>query len=184
MAASDNTVLEMASVNFEFDIFAPKVVQDGVMEVVDVTYKPFANVDQSDLEFTIPADSDFYIDPNFHIYVSGHLVSADGKALDSTDHTAVTNNLFSSLFSQCSMTLNGMPITQSTQNYGHRGTLETLLSYGVDATNTHLTILFWYRDSGNLLPTDPTAANPATDTNIGFGLRWDKVKHSKIQHLY
>jgi hypothetical protein len=46
-----------------------------------------AAIDQSDLEFTIPADSDFYIDPDIHIFVSGQLLSANGKPLESTDHS-------------------------------------------------------------------------------------------------
>jgi hypothetical protein len=62
--------------------------------------------------------------------------------------------------------------------------LGTLLSYGLDASSTHLTNSFWYRDSGNLLPTDPLATNPAAHTNVGFTVRWDMVKHSKILHLY
>jgi hypothetical protein len=108
---------DMASVNAEFDIFAPKLVQADVQKIVEVTYKPKATIEQSDLEFTITADSNFYIDPDIHIFVSGQLVSADKKSLDSTDHTGVTNNLLHSLFSQCSVTLNGTSITQRTQNY-------------------------------------------------------------------
>jgi hypothetical protein len=90
----------MACVIAEFDVFAPKVLQAGVQEVVKVSYKPIATTDQSDLEFTIPADSDFSIDSDIHIFVSGQLVSADRRALDSTDHTSVMNNLLHSLFSQ------------------------------------------------------------------------------------
>jgi hypothetical protein len=84
-------------------------MQAGVQEIVEFTYKPIATLDYSVLEFTIPADSDFYIDPDIHIFVSGQLVSADGKVLDSTDHTSVTNNLLHSLFSQCSVTLKVRP---------------------------------------------------------------------------
>jgi hypothetical protein len=67
----------------QFNIFAPKVVQVGVHEIVEVTYKPIATINQSNLECTLPANSDFY---------------------DFTDHTGVTNNLLHSLFSQCRMT--------------------------------------------------------------------------------
>jgi hypothetical protein len=98
------SVTEMASVNAEFDIFAPKLVQVSVQEIVETTYKPIAKIDHSDLEFNIPAEADFYVDPNIHIFVSGQLVSAVGKAQDSTDHKSVSNNLLPSLFSQCSVT--------------------------------------------------------------------------------
>jgi hypothetical protein len=104
----------------QFDIFEPKLLHASVQKNVDVTYIPIATIDGSDPEFTIPADSDSYVDPDIHIFVSGQLLSVDGKALDSTDHTSVSNNLLHSLFSHCSVTLNVTPITQSTQNYGYR----------------------------------------------------------------
>jgi hypothetical protein len=136
MTAAAASETHMATINAEFDLFAPKVVQSGVQEILEVTYKPIATNDQSDLELNAPTDSDYYIDSDIHIFVTGQLVFADGKALDSTDHTGVTNNLLYSLFSQCSVTLNGTPITQSTQNYSYRAMLETLLTYGIDASNT------------------------------------------------
>jgi hypothetical protein len=49
----------MMSVNAEFDIFAPKPVQEAVLETVETTYNPIATIEQSDLEFSIPAHSDF-----------------------------------------------------------------------------------------------------------------------------
>jgi hypothetical protein len=111
------------------------------------------------------------------------MVSADGKALDSTDHMIVSNNFLYSLFSQCSVILNGTPITQNTQNKVYRAMLETLRSYGIDASSTHLTNSFWYRDSGNFLPTDSLATNPAADTNVGFTVRWDMVKQQNSTSL-
>ena len=47
-------------VSCEFDIFASKSVQESVHETVDVVNKPIAPVDQSDLEFLIPADNETY----------------------------------------------------------------------------------------------------------------------------
>jgi hypothetical protein len=54
-------------VNAEFDIFAPKPVQEAVLETVETTYNPIATIDQSHLEFSIPAHSDYYIDHNIHM---------------------------------------------------------------------------------------------------------------------
>jgi hypothetical protein len=59
-----------------------------------------------------------------------------------------------------------------------------LLSNGLDASNIHLTNSFWYKDSGNFLPADPLVPNPDADTNIGFGVRWNMAKNSKVLHLY
>jgi len=55
----------------EFDIFAPKPVQHAIHETNVVVYKPISSVDQSDLEFLIPADYDTYIDPDIKLYIKG-----------------------------------------------------------------------------------------------------------------
>jgi len=38
------------------------------------------------------------------------------------------------------LSLNGVNITQSADHYNYRAILETLLSYGVDASISHLTV--------------------------------------------
>ena len=130
------------------------------------------------MEFGVPAENDTYIDTDFKIYIRGKLVSGDGKDLDNKDFTAVTNNFLHSLFSQCSITLNGVPITQASELYQYRSYLETLLTYGSDAATSHLTNAFWYLDDGDMLPCDLTAEKTAT-TNKGFITRWDRIKQSK-----
>ena len=66
------------------------------------------------------------------------------------------NNFLHSLFSQCSITLNGVTITPAAKLYRYRAYLETLLTYGSDAAASHLTNTYWYLDNGNMLPCDPT----------------------------
>jgi len=62
------------SLSSEFDIFAPKPVQASVIETTEVCYKPIASVDQSDLEFLIPSNSDTFIDLNIRLYIRGQLI--------------------------------------------------------------------------------------------------------------
>jgi len=80
-------------------------------------YKPLAHVEQIDLEFLIPGDSDTYIDLDIKIYARGKMVSSSGKEVDLTDTTTVANNLLHSLFSQCTVMVNGVPVTQSHGHY-------------------------------------------------------------------
>ena len=124
-----------------------------------MTYKPIVSVDQSDLEFLVPADSDTYIDPNIKLYIRGKLTKEDGTNLDATDFTAVTNNFLNSLFSQCNITLNGVTITPATDLYNYRSFFETIVTYGSDAHASHLKNTFWYLDDGDLLSCDSTAAD-------------------------
>jgi hypothetical protein len=133
-------------------------------------------VEQSDLEFLIPPEYDTYMDLNIKLYVRGKLTTGDGKDLDSTDFTAKANNLLQSLFTQCSITLNGTTITITSDLYQYRSYLETLLTYGRDAATSHLTNGLWYLDSGDIQTSDPTIAHPA---NAGFVARWNRFKQSK-----
>ena len=100
--------------------------------------------------------------------------------MDNTDFTAVTNNFLHSLFSQCSIGLNGETITRATEVYNYRSYFETLLTYGSDAATTQLTNAFFYLDDGDLLPCDLTAADAK---NKDFITRWNRLKQSKEVQL-
>ena len=153
----------------------------SVQETIETILKPIASVDQSDLEFLIPAEHDTYIDLNIRLYIRGKLTTADGKDLYSTDFTATANNLLHSLFSQFSITLNGTTITPTSNLYQYPSYLETLVTYGRDAAKSHLTNSFCYLDSGDLQTCDPTKADP---TNTGFGSRLNRIKQSKEVQLF
>ena len=69
-------------------------------------------MEQNDLEFSIPGDSDTYIDLDIKLYVRGKIISSSVKYVDLTDKSAVANNLLHSLFSQFTIMVNGVPVTQ------------------------------------------------------------------------
>jgi hypothetical protein len=102
---------EVLSVSTEFYIFAQENLQTSVEETIETIFRPIASVDQSHLEFFISAEHVTYIDFNIRLYVRGKLTTADGKDLDATHFTDKANNLLHSLFTQCSITLNGTTIT-------------------------------------------------------------------------
>jgi len=140
---------EVQSVYSEFDIFMHRPIQTAVLRTGENVYKTFNTVEQNDLLFVIPSDSDTYIDLDIKLYVRGKLVSSSGKDVDITDTTAVTNNLLHSRFSQCTVMLNGVPVTQSHEHYNYRNYPETLLTYGTDAASSHLSNSYWYLDNGS-----------------------------------
>ena len=82
-----------------------------------------------------------YIDLNIKLYIRGKLVSGTGR-IWMPDFTAVGKNFLHSLFSQCSITLNGVTITQASEIYHYSSYLETLLTYGSDAAASRLTNSF------------------------------------------
>ena len=129
---------EVASFSSEFDIFELRPIQMALLGTVETVYKTLAPVEENDLEFVILGDSDTYIDLDITFYVRGKLVSSSAKAVDMTDTTAVTNYLLLSLFIQCTVTLNGVPVTHSHEHCNYRSYLETLLTYGINAVLSHL----------------------------------------------
>jgi hypothetical protein len=146
-----------------------------------VVYEPPALIDQSDLEFLIPADLSKYVNSDIKLYIRSKFTKPDGGDIDTSDHTAEVNNFLHSLFSQCTITLNGVNITRSGDHYNYRAYLETLLTYGADASLSHLTNRYWYKDVGDMLPGDPTHSDAK---NTGFVERWNRQKQSKEIDMY
>ena len=103
-------------VGTEFGTFSPKPRQSATQEIIEKIYKPIASIDQTDIEFLIPGDSDTYIYLDLKLYIRGKLVKKDNTQLRDTDYTAGINNLLHSLFSQSSISLNGAQITKP-RNY-------------------------------------------------------------------
>jgi len=94
---------EPSYVGTEFDIFVRKPKQSRTVENVETIYRPIASVDQTDIEFVIPGNSDTYVDLDLKLFVKGKLQNEDNTDLSETDYTAVVNNLLHSLFSQCTI---------------------------------------------------------------------------------
>ena len=88
--------VDVASASTEVDIFATRPVQTSTLETLESSYKPIAALDQSDLEFLVPAYQDTYIDLNIQLYIRGKLTKADGTDLELTDITCVANKLLHS----------------------------------------------------------------------------------------
>ena len=76
----------------------------------------------------IPGDSDTYVDLDLKLFVKGKLQTEDNADIPETDYTAVVNNILHSLFSQCTIYINGTQITQATELYPCRAYIETLVT--------------------------------------------------------
>ena len=97
--------------------------------------------------------------------------------------TAVTSNLLHSLFSQCTVTLNGVPVTESHEHYNYRSFLENLALVS-DAESSHLTNCYLYLDTGDMNPCDPMAETHTVSTNDGFIARWSRLSGSRDVQLF
>ena len=102
---------EQSYVGTEFEIFVRKPKKSRIVETNETIYSPIASVDQTDIEFVITGDSDTYVDLDLKLFVKRKLQTEDNTDLPEPDYTAVVNNLLHSLFSQCTIYLNGTQIT-------------------------------------------------------------------------
>jgi len=155
-----------------------------LLGTIESAYKPITPADENDLEFLIPADKINYIHLDIELYIRGTLVSVSGKDVDASDHTAVTNNFLHSLFSHCTVVLNGAKITQESEHYNDSSYLETVLTYDTEAAATHLTNSYSYRDTNDMLHCGPTAVTLTATINRGFVNRWDKLSASKELQVF
>jgi len=151
-------------------------VQTAVLSSRVTRYKPMARVDEPDLEFFIPDDAETQLNLDINMSVRGNLVAEDGSALDSAYGTTVVRNLLHSLFSQCIVILNGVSLSSSKVLYNYRAYLDTLLTYGHDASQSNLTSAFWYPDEG-----DFSTHNPPNEALIlGYQVR-SKVTYKSAE---
>ena len=157
-------ISEVTSISSEFYIFIHRPILTAVLGTVETAYKTLALVKQKDLEFLIPGDSDIYIDLDIKHYVRGKMISSSGKDVDLTDTTAVANNLLQSLLSQCTVMLNGVPLTQSHEHYNYLAYLQSILTYGTDVASPHLSNSYWYLYSGDMQSCNPTAETHTSAT--------------------
>ena len=79
--------------------------------------------------------------------------------------------------------VNGVPVTQSHEHYNYRAYLEILPPYGTDAASSHLYNSYWYLDTGDMQPKDPTAETHTSATNDGFIALWSRLSGSSDVQL-
>lgn len=134
----------------ELDLFTLPPTQTSIELGQWVQYKPLASIaDDGPLEFVISGLGDEYID------LSQTLISLKVRILN-TDGSIVTNesnkvgpvNCFlHSLFSQVEVYLNQKLVSVGGNTYPYRAYIETLLSYGAEAKESHLSSALWVTDT-------------------------------------
>jgi hypothetical protein len=151
----------------ELDLFEVPPTQLTVESCSVSEYHPITSLnDGSTIEFEFKGTGDDYVDlKNSFLCVKAKITKPAGGNLDANEATAPVNNFLHSLFSQIDIYVNGTLVTSSTNTYPYRSIIETLLSYGEDAKNTHLSAAMYYKDrAGKMDSVDVDGA----DTNPGF----------------
>ena len=134
----------------ELDLFTLPPTQTSIEHGQWVQYKPLASLsDDSPIEFVVPGHGDEYIDLSHTLlFVKARIVNQNGTFLTATsDKVGPVNCFLHSLFSQVDVYLNQKLVTTNGNTYPYRSYIETLLSYGAEAKESHLSSALWITDT-------------------------------------
>lgn len=172
----------------ELDLFSLPPTQTAVESSHWVNYSPVSSLsDDGPIQFVVPGHGDEYIDLA-HTMLSVRLqiptvrnVTEEELTADANNFGPV-NNFLHSIFSQVDVAFNKKTISTCGNTYAYRAYIETLLNYGSDAKESHLTSALWYNDTPGHMEAQrclPTDNNPVFK-NEGLQARLDFCKDNKI----
>jgi len=161
-SSSDDSVLS------QLDLFNTPFTQTSVISGEWVEVGPIRDTLNGPLEFEVEGNEDQYLDlQNTLIHVKAKVKLENGDSLDediANVNVVPGENFLQSLFSTLSLSINGHEIEYDS-NYPYRAYLETLVNYGSQAKNTHLSASHWFHDSLNALDTNQLTGAHREDLN-------------------
>jgi hypothetical protein len=145
----------------ELDLFALPPTQTSIERGQWSEHRPMTTVtDGGPLEFVVSGSGEDYVDlSQTYLQITARILKPDGEPLSvptepaSEPDTSVgpVNLWLHSVFSQVDLYMNDRLVTPSTNVYPYRAYLETLLSYGPAAKESHLTSALWYKDRSGFM---------------------------------
>jgi hypothetical protein len=160
------------------DSFSVPPVDTILKEGKTVYYYPVTSItDAGPYEFQIVRDPDHYIHlPMTRLEGELEIKNTDGTAVAAADKATVCNLFTQSIFKQVECELNGTEVCDlSTPTYAYKSFIETHLTYGKSAKETHLYCSLYEKDTPGKEDTI------SDDTNLGGKARKDRTKNKKIQ---
>lgn len=163
----------------ELDLFTSQPIQLAIEDSCFVEIHPVASLsDKSPIEFFISGSGEYYLDLAYTILnLKVKITKKNGNDLEAVDHVAPLCYFLNTMFSECTVTLNGKQVV-SQANYAYRSYLEALLFYSKSAHESLLTSALFYKDTAS--HHDIVGAN---STNEGFNKRHSLCKLSKVMDL-
>ena len=172
---TDSTELGSEGVDF----FAAPEVFHTYEKGFSVEYKPNnAITDQGPYEFIIPKDPEHYIQLNM-TRLSGTLkvIKEDGTGFTDTEKMSVCNLFPQSIIKQIEVEVEGTQVNDiSSSTYAQKAFIESVLTYGLEAKNTHLKMAGWESDGIGF-------EDSAADENIGWKTRKTRIVNKKNYHF-
>ena len=129
------------------DIFESPGLQTSIEHAEYVEYRPLSTLDDGPIEFSVVGGSEYLDLSNTFLKVRGKIVLPDGGDLPAARNVVPVNLTLHSLFSDVSMYLNGTQVTTTSGAYPYQAYIQTVLSYGRAAKESHLEASMFYPDT-------------------------------------
>lgn len=144
------------------------MVQRQITDASYIRIDPTSSVKNSDvIEFIIHSKDDYFDLHQTELEVKFRIKKADGSNLGAGDKVSIINYPVASLFSNVQVMLNNKEISHGGANYAVRSYLETVLSYGVDASKGWLQAGLFHKDTaGQMDNGDPTLGDGAVNDGL------------------
>lgn len=159
-----------------YDLFSTRELETVVRGCRSLQFSPINGLD-GDLEFVLDDMFPYYVQmKSATLYLVASVVAPGRDAWDSNVETGVVapiNLIGPSLFQSVDIEINNKPAPQLGNNLFHyKNFFETMLTFGSDASTTHLSSIGYYADNGDRV-------GEAVNANLGFTARRSLVKKGR-----
>ena len=142
-------------------------------QIIDGAYETIipTTLNPSVIEFRVHSHDKYIELDRTELEVKFRIKKADGTNLGVDEKVGIINYPGATLFKDIEVKLNEKTITYSGSNYAERAIMETLLSFGKDASKSWLQSGLFYKDTpGKMDVADPTdaAPNEGLKKRVGF----------------
>jgi hypothetical protein len=154
----------------EFDLFGVPPTQTIVDRDIVTEHKPITTLEPASfIQFEIPTSTDEYLrfeNMYLQMRVKAKCAPKTSTAAVEWQNIGTCNYLLQSMIKQIDVFIGDTQITSSPSTYPYRAYFETLLGYGENAKETHLTSALWFNDE-NEKTTDKVIAKTTKYTKDG-----------------
>ena len=152
------------------------MIQRDILDANYVAVQPTIK-NSSVIEFQVNSGDNFIELNKTELEVKFRIKKGNGTNLADGEKVAAINYPVATMFSNIQVTLNDKTITHGDSNYAERAIMETLLTYGGDASDNWLQAGLFYKDTaGQMDSGDPTLDNG----NLGLKQRAEFTKESML----
>ena len=162
----------------ELDLFSVPPTNTAIEEGHWDNIQPHPNFDQSPVvRFDITGTNSHYVDlAATELHVKFAIVVKKGEAAVKApkDSVALVNNFLHSMFEQCQVYLNNVPVENTNKCYAYRAYLENLLCYNKDSKDNLLRGDFFFHENNKISEWKEKATNKLVEKTEGFATKADE----------